>query len=54
MSKYQQFLYVLVKEVYERKTKKRTDTELRIVFWPEDRSNGVRDHFVVYGTRPST
>jgi hypothetical protein len=55
MSKYQQFLYVLVKEVNEvREGKKKTDTELRIVFWPEDRSTGVRDHFVLYGTRPST
>lgn len=54
MSNYQQFLYVLVKEVYERKPKKRTDTELRIVFWPEDRSKRVREHFIVYGTRPST
>jgi hypothetical protein len=55
MSKYQQFLYVLVKEVNEVKEgKKRTDTELRIVFWSEDKSTGVRDHFVLYGTRPST
>jgi|LauGreDrversion4_2_1035121.scaffolds.fasta_scaffold55691_4 hypothetical protein len=54
MSTFQQFLYVLVKEVFQGKNKKRRDTELRIVFWPDDRTTGTREHFVVYGNRPDT
>jgi hypothetical protein len=54
MATYQQFLYVLINEVREVKSKRIADTELRIVFWPEDRESETREHFVVYGNRPDT
>jgi hypothetical protein len=54
MATYQQFLYVLITEVREIKSKRIADTELRIVFWPEDRESETREHFVVYGNRPDT
>lgn len=49
---YTNFLYVAVKEVYEGKKGKKTDTELRIVYWPADDNHD--ECFVIYGKRPNS
>ena len=47
------FLYVIVKEYFSGKQGRKFDTELRIVYWPEDyQYSGNSAQFVVYGTRP--
>ena len=56
MSELQQFLYVLVKEVYpeSKPGKQKTDTVLHIVHWAADEELGYDDHFVIYGKRPKS
>lgn len=54
MSKFQQFLYATVKEVYPESKSGKTDTVLRIVFWAADEELGYDDHFVIYGKRPKS
>ena len=46
------FLYLLVKEKYPESKGKKVDTELRIVYWPEDADSGHESQFVIYGKRP--
>jgi hypothetical protein len=48
-----QFLYALIKEYYIGSKGKKIDTELRIVYWPEDyHCSGHEAQFVIYGKRP--
>lgn len=55
MSEFQtNFLYVLVKELIADDPNNKTDTELRIVYWPEDVETGYEEGFVIYGKRPRT
>ena len=53
-SQYMQFLYVVVKEYYNRHKFKsaKLDTELRIVHWKEEWGSDYPEQFVVYGRRP--
>jgi hypothetical protein len=48
-----QFLYVLIKEYDVGPKGRKIDTELRIVYWPEDYyCSGHEAQFVIYGKRP--
>lgn len=44
------FLYVIVKEVTEGRKGKKLDTQLRIVYWPENEQ--YTECYVIYGKRP--
>ena len=54
MSELQQFLYVMVKEIYAGSKKQKTDNVLRIVYWAANEELGYDEHFVIYGTRPKS
>jgi len=55
MSEFQtKFLYVLLKEHVTDDPTYKTDTELRIVYWPEDIDADYEEGFIIYGTRPRT
>jgi hypothetical protein len=54
MSDFQQFLYVTLKENYAGKSKQKTDTTLRIVFWEANEELEYDEHFVIYGKRPKS
>lgn len=56
MSDFQQFLYVLVKEIYkeEGSDKVKTDTTLRIVYWEANEELEYDAHYVIYGKRPKS
>ena len=49
-----QFLYVLLKEHVADNPANKNDTELRIVYWPEDIDADYDEGFIIYGKRPRT
>jgi hypothetical protein len=54
MTDFQQFLYVLVKEIYVGSKKQKIDTVLHIVYWKANEELEYDDHFVIYGQRPNS